>query len=130
MPHQQGSSFLAGVKYYLIKGQPRVIQLQWGLMSLAFYQCFTFCLISFLTNDFQTREVAFTYDFTVAGKLAEIKIFWDKLATIGPKYGYFPKSIKSYLIVKQNCLKDAKIILTDTNINVTTDERKHLGAII
>ena len=65
-----------------------------------------------LTNDPQTREVGFA-DVTVVGKLAIIKYFWDKLATIGPKYGYFPKFTKSYLIVKKNCLKDAK---TDTNI--------------
>ena len=57
-----------------------------------------------LTNDHQTREVAFADDLAVAGKLADIKNFWDKLAIIGPKYGYFPKSIISYLIVKKNCL--------------------------
>ena len=32
------------------------------------------------------------------------------------------------MIVKKNCPKDAKIIFTDTNINITTDGRKHLGA--
>ena len=36
-----------GVKYYLKKGQPRIIQLQLGLMPLAFHQCFTFWLILF-----------------------------------------------------------------------------------
>ena len=77
-----------------------------------------------LTNVLQTREVAFTDDLTVAGKIADIKIFWDKLGTIGPKYGYFFKSTKSYLIVKKNCLKDAKTIFTDTNINITADGRK------
>ena len=77
-----------------------------------------------LTNVLQTREVAFTDDLTVAGKIADIKIFWDKLRTIGPKYGYFFKSTKSYLIVKKNCLKDAKTIFTDTNINITADGRK------
>ena len=54
-----------------------------------------------LTSELQTREVAFADDLTVAGKLVDIKNFWDKLSTIGPKYGYFPKSIKSYLIVKK-----------------------------
>ena len=54
-----------------------------------------------LTNDLQTREVAFRDDLTMAGKLPDIKDFWDKLATIGPKYGYFPKSTKSYLIAKK-----------------------------
>ena len=47
-----------------------------------------------LTNDLQTREVAFADDLTVAGKLAHIKSFQDKLATIALKYGYFPKSTK------------------------------------
>ena len=78
-----------------------------------------------LTSDPQTRVVAFADDLTVAGKLADIKCFRDKLSTIGPKYGYFPKSTKSYLIVKKNCLKDAKTF-TDANINITTDGRKHL----
>ena len=54
-----------------------------------------------LTSELQTREVAFADDLTVAGKLADIKNFWDKLSTIGPKYGYFPKSTKSYLILKK-----------------------------
>ena len=33
-----------------------------------------------LTSDLQTREVAFADDLTVAGKLADIKSFWDKLS--------------------------------------------------
>ena len=83
-----------------------------------------------LTNYLQTREVAFADYLTVAGKLSDIKNLWDKLARIGPKYGYFPKSIKSYLIMKKSCLKDAKTIFTNTNINITTDGRKHLRSIV
>ena len=33
------------------------------------------------------------------------------------------------MIVKKNYLKDAKTLFTDTNINITTDGRKHLGAV-
>ena len=90
------------------------------------------CLLDFdSTKDLQTREVAFADDLTVAQKLGDIKYLWDKLATIGPKYRCFPKSTKSYLIVKKkNCLKGAKTMFTDTNINITTDSRKHLGAAI
>ena len=83
-----------------------------------------------LTNDLRTREVVFPDDFTVAGKLVHIKNFWNKLATIGPKYGYFPKSTKSYLIVNNNYRRDAKTIFTDTNINIITDGRKHLRAVV
>ena len=47
MMHQQVYSFLAEVEYYLKKGQPSMTQLQWGLMPLAFYQCFTLYLTLF-----------------------------------------------------------------------------------
>ena len=83
-----------------------------------------------LTSDLQTREIAFDDDLTVARKLADIKRLWDKLSTIGPKYEYFAKSTKSYLIVTKNCLKEAKTIFTDTNINITADCRKRLGAVV
>ena len=53
------------------------------------------------TKDLQSREATFADDLTVAGRLAYIKNFWDELAIIGPKYGCFPKSTKSYLIVKK-----------------------------
>ena len=127
MLHQQGSSFLARVKYYLMSGQTRLIRLRWELMHLAFCNS----LLNFvLIKNLQTREVAFADDLTVAGKLADFNIFWDKLSTIGPKYEYFPKSTKSYLIVKKNCLKHAKTMFTDTNINITANGRKHLGAVV
>ena len=54
-----------------------------------------------LTNELKTKEVALAADLKTAGKLADIKIFSDKLAAIGPKYGYFCKANKSYLILKK-----------------------------
>ena len=54
-----------------------------------------------LTNELQTKEFAFANDLTVAGKIADIKLFWDKLAEIGPKYRYFPKPTASYPKVKK-----------------------------
>ena len=51
-------------------------------------------------NDMNAKEVVFSGNFSVAGSLNSIKDYWDKLTAIGPKYGYFPKPTKSYLIVK------------------------------
>ena len=100
MPHQQGSSFLEGVKYYLKKGQSRVIRFRWRTYT---FGIMLHSLLDFvLTNDLQTREVALAYDLTVPGKLEDIKNFRDKLAIFGSKYRYFPKSTKLYLIVKKN----------------------------
>ena len=83
-----------------------------------------------LTNEDQTKEAAFAFDLAIVGKLADITNFWDRLATIGPKYGYFPKATKSYLIVKSRCLKDAKAMMTDTNIKITNKGRKHLDSVV
>ena len=62
-------------------------------------------LIKFLlelinVNNMNANEVVFANDFSVAGNLNSIKDYWRKLTAIGPKYNYFPKTTKSYLIVK------------------------------
>ena len=57
------------------------------------------------------KEVVFADDFSIAGSLNSIKDYWDKLTAIGPKYGYFPKPTKSYLIVKEKKLWKRKIYL-------------------
>ena len=52
----------------------------------------------------------FVRDFSVAGSLNSIKDFGDKLTAIVPKYGYFPKPAKSYLIVKEKNYGSEKLI--------------------
>ena len=47
------------------------------------------------------KQVVFADDLSVAGNLNRIKDYWDKLTAIGPKYDYFTKPTKSYLIVKE-----------------------------
>ena len=76
------------------------------------------------------KEVAFADDFCVSGKVSEIKEYWDMLSSIGPKYGYFPKASKSHLILKQQHLTNAKELFVDTEVQITTESQRHLGAII
>ena len=47
------------------------------------------------------KEVVFAHGFSVAGSMNSITDYWDKLTAISPKYSYFPKPAKSYLIVKE-----------------------------
>ena len=81
-------------------------------------------------NHLSAKEVAFADDFTVAGKLTSIRDYWGKLTVLGPKYGYFAKASKSYLIVKEDKLGEARNIFNDSTVNITIEGKKHLGAVI
>lgn len=74
------------------------------------------------------KSVAFADDLTGAGELILLKLWWDKLNLNGPKYGYYPKPIKSYLIVKESVLDEAKNIFEGSEIEITTVGARHLGA--
>ena len=77
-----------------------------------------------------TKEVAYADDFTVAGKIKEIKEYWAVLTYIGPKYGYFPKAEKSFLIVKNQHVNLANEVFQHSNVKITTNGERHLGAVI
>ena len=54
------------------------------------------------------KEVAFVEHCSVAGSLNSIKDYWNQPIATGPKHGYFPKFVKSYLIVKYKNLMEAQ----------------------
>ena len=75
------------------------------LTTMRAYELGILPLIKFLLeftnpNEMDAKELAFANDFPVAGSLNSTKDYWDKLTAIGPKYDYFPKPTKSYLIAK------------------------------
>ena len=72
------------------------------------------------------KSVAFSDDLTGAGK--SLKLWWDQLRLNGPKYGYYPKPAKSYLVVKEQFLNQAKAIFEGSDIKITTSGARHLGA--
>ena len=47
-----------------------------------------------------------------------------------PKFGYYPKASKSWLIVKEKAKQRAFTVFTDTWIKITTECRHHLGPVI
>ena len=50
--------------------------------------------------------------------------------TEGPKYGYYPKPSKWFLFVKQHYKGYAERIFAGSNIKITTEGARHLGAIL
>ena len=104
-----------------------------GAYALGILSLLQFLLDFISVNELNAKEVAFADGFTVAGKLSSIKHYWSQLTSIGPKYGYFPKASKSYLIVRKDQLPIATALLDNSSINIYYSRRKiksHLGAII
>ena len=83
------------------------------------------------TNKDLCMQSWYADDSSAIGKLKEIKIWWQKLSTLGPKYGYYPKACKTKLVLKDSSLMNyAKSLFADTEINITIHGQKHLGAVI
>ena len=77
------------------------------------------------------KHVAFADGLTGAGKLKKIKIWRDTLITEGPKYGYYPKPSKLFLIVKDYYKEYAeKMFAVSSNIKITTEGARHLDAVL
>ena len=52
-------------------------------------------------------QVWYADDATAAGQLEPLLQWWKLVSSMGPRYGYFPNAIKTYLIVKPQCLDSA-----------------------
>ena len=52
-------------------------------------------------DDSSTKTAAYADDFTTAGKITQLKKWWDTICQLGPKSGYYPESEKSWLIIKE-----------------------------
>ena len=80
-------------------------------------------------ND-HTKTAAYADELTVVGPIDQIRIWWNTLRRLGPKFGNFPEGSKSWIIVRENAKERAQTIFDNTKIKITTDGQKHLGAVI
>ena len=83
------------------------------------------------TDQSKCQQVWYADDSSAAGKLLEIRKWWDVLNETGPKFGYFPKAVKTILIVKDpQHFTMAEEIFSGTGIKITKEGERHLGAVI
>ena len=67
-------------------------------------------------------------DAAAGGNLRHIRHWWDQLSALGPDFGYFVNSSKSWLIVKEQYLVEAGKIFAETGIHITCEGKRYLGA--
>ena len=82
-----------------------------------------------MQND-HNKIVGFADDVTASGNLEGLRRWWDTLMQSDPNYGYYPQPTKSWLIAKENKLEEAVRVFGGTNIQISTEGKRRLGAVI
>ena len=49
---------------------------------------------------------------------------------LGPKFGCYPEGSKSLLVIRKNAEQRTKCIFKQPNVKITTEGKRHLGAVI
>ena len=80
--------------------------------------------------DNTSKMVAYAGDFTARGTVKYLKYWCETLCELGPKFGYYPEASKTWLIVKNDFYDIANTTFKSTKINVTSNGKRHLGAVI
>ena len=77
-----------------------------------------------------TKAAWYSDDFFGAGTIKGLRKMWTFIESEGSKYGYYQEATKSWLIVKEEILEEARRIFADTNVQIRSEGQKHLGAVI
>ena len=79
------------------------------------------------SNSPVVKQVWYADDATGAAPCSELCAWWGYLLEHGNGFGYHPNASKTYLVV---ILEEAKHLFAGTNVNITTQGKRHLGAAI
>ena len=60
----------------------------------------------------------------------DLRKWWESLQAHGTRYGYHPNASKTHLVVKTEHAVRAREMFANTGINITTEGKRHLGAVI
>ncbi|KAG0730585.1 hypothetical protein GWK47_027926 [Chionoecetes opilio] len=78
----------------------------------------------------QVKQVAYADDLTGAGKISELRKWWDFVKKNGPTIGYTTNATKSILIVKPEHYEIGMRLFRDSGVTVTKNGQRHLGAVV
>ena len=97
-------------------------------LAMQFYALGTNPLLQYLKSAMPSvSQVWLADDATGAGKLQDIKQWWDLVITEGSKHGYHVNEGKSWLILKKPVLiEEAQEICPESQINITTTGKRYV----
>ena len=98
-------------------------------LAMAMYALAITPLISQLRHSCpDVHQVWYADDATAASTSRQLRLWWNELVDMGPLFGYYPNASKTYLVVKPEHEETAREAFADTDVNITTQGKRHLGA--
>ena len=90
-------------------------------LAMSFYSLGTSILLDKLKlTSPATSQVSLADDITDAGRILDLRIWWDTIISEGKKFGYYVSESKSWLIIQNpNHFDHAQNIFKDTGIKFT-----------
>ena len=74
------------------------------------------------------RQPWFADEAASIGKLQHVKSWWESFLSLGPRYGYYPRPDKCWLILKDETSKKvAEDLFASSKVNITTEGHRYLG---
>lgn len=86
-------------------------------LAMPMYALATVPLINNLASS-DVSQVWYADDASATGDLVGIRSWWDHLLALGPKFGYFPNGLKSWLVVKEDFRPLAESLFNDTDVQI------------
>ena len=105
-------------------------------VSMAIYGIGVIPLINMLidivvtSTESQVSVLAYADDFSAAGKLDDLRKWWDTLTIIRPKFGYYPEPTKTWLVIKPYASQQTNEIFFRTKIKITSKGHRYLGGTV
>ena len=73
------------------------------------------------------KHVWYADDSSAGSTVANLKLWWDRLEEVGPRYGYFPNSSKTCILTKAHTAELAHEVFEGTGISISTQGKGYLG---
>lgn len=86
------------------------------------------CMPPDLPSPHQLCQLWYADDACAAGRVQHLRTWWDHLTDLGPPYGYHPNVQKTWLVVKEDSIAEARIAFANTGVQITTNGWPYLGA--
>lgn len=119
--------FISGSKNVILKSKEGTTQ--GDNLAMAFYACALMKLVKDLRGHSpDAKSIWYADDSACGGSVEAVFQWWSELQQSGPKYGYFPKVNKTWLIVKPEYQTEARQKFID--INITIEGCRYLGSFI